>query len=59
MRYITLEEHFASPAFLAGPGREFMERFRNSGARGARIVERLQDVGGTRIAEMDAAGIGP
>jgi predicted TIM-barrel fold metal-dependent hydrolase len=57
MRYITIEEHFASPAFLAGPGREFMERFRNSGARGARLIEQLQDVGSKRIAEMDAAGI--
>jgi predicted TIM-barrel fold metal-dependent hydrolase len=57
MRYITMEEHFASPAFLAGPGREFMERFRNSGARGARIIEQLQDIGSKRVAEMDAAGI--
>jgi uncharacterized protein len=55
MRYIAMEEHFASPAFLAGPGREFMERFRNAGARGARIIEQLQDVGSKRIAEMDAA----
>src|SRR5262245_66348798 len=57
MRYITIEEHFASPAFLAGPGREFTDRFRNSGPPGARILERLQDVGSKRIAEMDAAGI--
>ncbi len=57
MRYITIEEHFASPAFLTGPGREFTERLRNSGARGARIVEQLQDLGSKRIAEMDAAGI--
>ena len=32
MRTITLEEHFISPGFLAGPGREFTERLRNSGA---------------------------
>ena len=57
MRYITVEEHFASPAFLAGPGREFTERLRNSGPRFARIIEQLQDVGSKRIAEMDAAGI--
>ena len=55
MRYITVEEHFASPAFLAGPGREFTERLRQ--ARGARFVEQLQDLGSKRIAEMDAAGI--
>jgi predicted TIM-barrel fold metal-dependent hydrolase len=57
MRTITLEEHFVSPGFLAGPGREFTERLRNSGARGARIYEQLQDVGEKRIADMDAAGI--
>jgi hypothetical protein len=57
MRTITLEEHFISPGFLAGPGKEFTERLRNSGPRGARICEQLQDVGDKRIAEMDAAGI--
>jgi predicted TIM-barrel fold metal-dependent hydrolase len=57
MRHITTEEHFASPAFLAGPGHQFAERLRNSGARGAKMVEQLQDVGTKRIAEMDAAGI--
>jgi hypothetical protein len=57
MRTITLEEHFVSPAFLAGPGRDFAERLRGSGARGAKIYEQLQDVGDKRIAEMDAAGI--
>jgi len=57
MRTITLEEHFVSPGFLAGPGREFTERLRNSGPRGARICEQLQDVGDKRIAEMDSAGI--
>src|SRR5215831_14764089 len=57
MRLITVEEHFASPGFRAGPGREFMGRLGNSGARGARIVEQLTDVGSNRIAEMDAAGI--
>ena len=43
MRTITLEEHFGSPGFLAGPGREFMERIRNSGPRGAKIYEQLKD----------------
>ena len=57
MRTITLEEHFISPGFLAGPGKEFTERLRNSGPRGARIYEQLQDIGDTRIANMDAAGI--
>jgi predicted TIM-barrel fold metal-dependent hydrolase len=57
MRTITLEEHFISPGFLAGPGREFTERLRNSGPRGAKICEQLQDVAEKRIAEMDAARI--
>ena len=63
MRTITLEEHFISPGFLAGPGKEFTERLRNSGpearlqGRGARIFEQLQDIGDQRIADMDAAGI--
>jgi predicted TIM-barrel fold metal-dependent hydrolase len=57
MRTITLEEHFISPGFLAGPGKDFTERLRNSGPRGAKLYEQLQDVGDKRIAEMDAAGI--
>jgi predicted TIM-barrel fold metal-dependent hydrolase len=57
MRTIAVEEHFISPAFLAGPGRAFMDQIQNRGARGMKIVERLRDVGDQRIAEMDAAGI--
>ena len=30
MRTITLEEHFISPGFLSGPGKEFTERLRNA-----------------------------
>ena len=57
MRTITLEEHFISPGFLAGPGKHFTEQIRSRGPRGERIYEQLQDVGDKRIAEMDAAGI--
>ncbi len=57
LRTITLEEHFASPGWFAGPGQGFIEQLRNTGAAGERILEQLQDVGDTRIAEMDAAGI--
>ena len=39
MRTITLEEHFAPPGFLDGPGRELKERFLQSGERGLRILE--------------------
>ncbi len=57
MKTIALEEHFVSPAFLAGVGKEFTEQIRQRGVRGARIYEQLQEIGSQRIAEMDAAGI--
>jgi predicted TIM-barrel fold metal-dependent hydrolase len=57
MRTITLEEHFVSPGFLAGPGKDFAAQLRNRGPRGVRMGEQLQDIGDRRIAEMDAAGI--
>jgi len=55
MRTITLEEHYASPAFLAGPGRGLTER-PFAGLR-SDLLEQLSDLGPKRIAEMDAAGI--
>ena len=57
MRTITLEEHFASPGFFSGPGKELRERALKFGDRAARLFEQLTDVGDKRIAEMDAAGI--
>ena len=58
LRTITLEEHFASPGWSAGPGRAFMERMRHAGPPGRlRVLQQVQDVGETRIGEMDAAGI--
>ena len=58
MRTITLEEHFGTPAFFEGPGREQEEQAKRLGAeRAARLLEALYDVGTKRIAEMDAAGI--
>ena len=57
MRTITLEEHFASPGFFEGPGREFKERALQSSGRDAEFFGRLADVGAKRLAEMDAAGI--
>jgi predicted TIM-barrel fold metal-dependent hydrolase len=57
MRTITLEEHFVSPGFLAGPGKDFAAHLRSRGPRGIRMDEQLQDIGDKRIAEMDAAGI--
>ena len=49
MRTITLEEHFATPAFLDGPGAWL--------AGDPALAARLGDLGAGRVAEMDAAGI--
>jgi uncharacterized protein len=49
MRTITLEEHYASPAFMEGPGQDLKHS--------ASLVEQLCDLGDRRIADMDAAGI--
>ena len=57
MRTITLEEHYASEAFLEGAGRKLKERAERSGGRAAKLFEQLCDLGDKRIAEMDAAGI--
>lgn len=49
MRTITIEEHFATPLFLAGPG---------SSINGyPEIAEKLLNLSEKRIAEMDSAGI--
>lgn len=55
MRTITLEEHYATPAFLDGPGREMKETPGHFGA--GDIVKKLLDIGDGRVKEMDAAGI--
>lgn len=58
MRTITLEEHYASPAFLDGPGKKLREQPVLPGNTGRRnIVKELLDLGEKRIADMDAAGI--
>ena len=51
-RTITLEEHFATPDFMEGPGRHFKTR-----AQADQLIEQLCDLGDRRIADMDAAGI--
>ncbi len=54
MRTITLEEHYATPEFMQGPGRQS----RGPAQPGyAELVAQLSDLGDRRIAEMDAAGI--
>jgi len=57
MRTITLEEHFATPGFFDGPGRELQSRAEKVGGRYANLIARLCDVGAERLAEMDTAGI--
>src|ERR1700752_2008374 len=57
MRTIALEEHFASPGFLDGPGHELKAQALKFGGAAAKLFEQLCDVGEKRIAEMDAAGI--
>ena len=57
MRKIALEEHFATPGFLDGPGRNLKQRAETSGGRLANLVSQLVDVGDGRVALMDAAGI--
>jgi uncharacterized protein len=57
LRTITLEEHFASPAWCSGPGQDFVERMRHTGGHALTVLEQVQDVGDARIAAMDAAGI--
>ncbi|TSJ36349.1 amidohydrolase [Mucilaginibacter corticis] len=49
MRTITLEEHFATPLFISGPGQDINKQ--------PEIAEKLLELGEKRIAEMDSAGI--
>jgi uncharacterized protein len=57
MRIITLEEHFATPAFFNGPARFVKERAEKIGDRYLLVLDRLCDLGEKRITEMDEAGI--
>jgi uncharacterized protein len=58
MKTITLEEHFATPGFLSGPGRDLKEQAEKyDNARAIKLISQLCDLGDKRIAEMDRAGI--
>ncbi len=57
MRIIAIEEHFVTPAFVAGPGKISTEQFRTFRPGGAAIVDKLSNLGDMRIADMDAAGV--
>ena len=58
MRTITLEEHFATPGFLDGPGLKLKEQALKFG-RGKvhNLLEQICDLSDKRVAEMDAAHI--
>ena len=47
MRTITLEEHFATPAFLDGPLKELKES--RHAARAAKLIAQLCDLGEGRL----------
>ncbi len=55
MRTITLEEHFATPDYMAGPGRKLKEHAERAGGRLASLLTDLIDLGEGRVAAMDAA----
>jgi len=63
MRAIGLEEHYATEAFMQGPGRRLKEQAEAARAHPrvaagfARLVEGLCDLEEGRIAAMDAAGV--
>ena len=50
MRTITLEEHYASDAFLGGPGRKLKEQAERLGGRAEKLFEQLCDLGDKRLA---------
>ncbi len=63
MRTITLEEHFATPGFMDGPGLQLKEQAQAAQAHPlvagnlARLIGQLCDLDDGRLADMDAAGI--
>ncbi|MFZ0592266.1 MAG: amidohydrolase family protein [Bryobacteraceae bacterium] len=57
MRTITIEEHFATPGFLDGPGRALKQQALDFGGPAAQLLRQLCDVDDGRIAEMDQANV--
>src|SRR5918995_6996363 len=63
MRTITLEEHYATEAFMEGPGRELKAQAEAARSHPQvvagyeKLIELLCDLGEGRISAMDAAGI--
>jgi hypothetical protein len=63
MRTIALEEHYATPAFMEGPGRDLKAQAEAArdhprvAAGYGKLIEQLCDLGEGRIPAMDATGI--
>jgi predicted TIM-barrel fold metal-dependent hydrolase len=57
MRTITLEEHFATPAYLNGTGHQLIGQAASKHPRARQLIPELTEIGAGRIAAMDAAGI--
>lgn len=63
MRTITLEEHYAVPAFMKGPGHQIKDQAQAAhdhpqvAAKITQLIDQLCDLDEGRIASMDAAGI--
>jgi uncharacterized protein len=59
VRMIALEEHFATPKYMEGPGHQMIERAKaaNVVAETNLLIEKLLDIADGRIAAMDAAGV--
>ncbi|HEY6407563.1 MAG TPA: amidohydrolase family protein [Ktedonobacteraceae bacterium] len=56
-RIITVEEHYATPAFMEGPGRSLKKRAQGPETRMRGVPELLCDLDERRITNMDTAGI--
>ena len=51
MRTITIEEHFATPRFFDGPGRDLKDQAEKfNSARALKLIPQLCDLGDKRIA---------
>ncbi len=57
MKTIALEEHYMSPGYADGPGRDHRENAQRDGGQMAKVFEQLVDLGKNRITLMDEAGI--
>ncbi len=57
MRIITVEEHYATPLFLDGPGIDLKQAAGKFEGRAQKLLGPLCDLDAGRIAAMDASGI--